>query len=199
MTKKRIYISGNANGSPEKVEQRFMEAELRLKKDPNYEVFNSYELGFAGQLANDDAKEWFELMLSCDAIYLLDSWFYSGRSILEKGIMQAFNKVILHDNKTRLDEMFEKTQRLQYVIHEVTGHPFSFYHSKGRERERCDARTIFIYYSFKYLGLRQSDLAKLFKQHHSNISHAVNKYDELCGVDDDFAQLDAKVKSLFFR
>lgn len=199
MIKKRIYISGNVNGSPEKTKQKFMDAELHLGKYPNYEVFNSYELGFAGKLAHEDAKEWFELMLSCDAIFLLDGWFYSERSVSEKAIMQDLNKVVLYERKTRLDEMFDKTQRLRHTIHEVTGHPFSFYHSKGRERERCDARTIFIYYSFKHLGLRQSDLAKLFKQHHSNISHAVNKYDELRACDNDFARLDAKVQSLLPR
>lgn len=199
MTKKRIYISGNANGSPEKVEQRFMEAELRLGKDPNHEVFNSYELGFAGILVNEDAKEWFELMLSCDAIYLLDGWFDSSHSISERGIMENMGKAVIYEKKLPFYHIFDKTERLRHLIHEYTGCDYDSIRAQGRDTEKYHPRVLFCYYCYTYLKISKIDISKLINRHRSSVLHTLEQYESLNKFCPEFKYINTKLSSAYFR
>ncbi len=199
MVKKRIYISGNAGGSSVRTSQMFFEAEQQLKENPNYEVFNSYELGFTGKLENEDAKDWFELILSCDAIYLLDGWLDSEHSILERNIMERMGKVILFEKKLAKYKAFDKTERLRNTIHDITGCSFSSIIAKGRERERYYPRILFCYYCHTYLGINKITIAQLVKRHFTSVIHALGQYEDLNEFDNEFKDMNNRLASAYFK
>lgn len=199
MVKKRIYISGNAGGSSVRTAQMFFEAEQRLKENPNYEVFNSYELGFTGKLENEDAKDWFDLILSCDAIYLLHGWLNSAHSISERDIMEKMGKAIIYDKKSPIHNAFEKTNKLRSLIHEFTGCNFDSIITQGRERERYYPRILFCYYCHAYLDINKTTIAKLVKRHFTSVIHALNQYESLNEFCPEFKEINNRLALAYFK
>ncbi|NDW11971.1 DUF4406 domain-containing protein [Bacteroides sp. 214] len=177
----KIYISGNTSGVAIDVEQRFHKAEELLSATTQCEVFNSYELGFLdiSELPKEDVVEWFKLLLSCDAIYLIDGWFQSSDCITERGIMQTMQKMVLYENPSPVYDSFDKTEELRNCLHVRLGYGFDFYRNKGRTNEEFFAKSLFCHYCFEHLKIKKNHIAKILNQSHSNILHALKLHDDL--------------------
>lgn len=127
----KLYVSGNSNGLLTKVESIFLDTEIELSN--RYEIMNAYELGFLTEsMTKENTCEWFSLLRSCDAIYLLDGWMDSNHCIVEKEVMQVMGKEIFYEHPNQINNLFEKTDSLRHAIHEVFGLSFSEIRKKGR-------------------------------------------------------------------
>lgn len=199
MGKMRVYISGNGDVPTEKTEQMFFEAEQRLKENPNYEVFNSYELGFTGKLENEDAKDWFELIWSCDAIYLLDGWLDSAHSISERELMRKMGKAIMYEKELPIYAKFDKTKKIRDLIHSELGYSFESYRAKGRNDERFFPRVLFTHYCFEWLGLKKCEIAPILNQNNCNVIHSLKKYDDLKNACPDFKEMNQIFEDTFLK
>ena len=195
---KRIYLSGNPNESQYNIQQQLLLVEQNLIRSNNCVVYNSFDLGFHNQLNSEDIKEWFNLLMSCDTLYLLDGWFYSKHCVSEYNIMQGLGKRIHYQDCNPINDIFNETLRLRKIIHEASGYDFFYYTAKGREIEKVYPRFIFIYYSFHYLNISIQDIAKILRLDRTTIIHALNRFEELYKSDLVFNQINDIVAKKFF-
>lgn len=95
----KIYISGKITGlSPDTCERLFSEAENRLKGF-GFEPVNPLKNGLP------DNSSWeqhmgrdIELLLGCNAIYLLDNWTTSRGARIELAVAMQFDLVVFNES-----------------------------------------------------------------------------------------------------
>lgn len=96
---KKIYISGPISGYDIKErKERFNEVELALVKT-GYEVVNPTKNGLPPEATtHEHMKKDIELLLTCDAIYMMEKWTHSKGCKVEFDIATAIGlEVIFHD------------------------------------------------------------------------------------------------------
>lgn len=82
----KIYISGKITGLPlEETRRKFADAQALLE-EIGFEVVNPMEKGLSPDATWEQhmVKD-FELLLSCDAIYMMDNWIGSKGASIEYG------------------------------------------------------------------------------------------------------------------
>lgn len=102
MTKKDIYIAGKISGEDRaKCTMKFGAAQMKLEKQ-GYNVVNplalvnDWRIGWAEAMRICIA----ELVISCDAIYLLSDWQQSRGAVLEATIARALGLEIINTENT---------------------------------------------------------------------------------------------------
>ena len=190
----RIYISGKISGLPlDDVKVRFADAKAFLD-EIGFEAVNPLEKGLP-----DDAP-WeqhmvkdIELLLSCDAIYMMDNWMDSTGAGIEYDIAMRTGKDIWFESNIVRDNA--KVMRIQNAIHEVTGLKFSDYITKSRKRDGFYARMIFVYHC-RAMKMKLTKIAKYVHSDHSSMLHLLRKYEDDFRFNVQFRELATRVNNI---
>lgn len=130
----RIYISGKITGLPQdEARQKFADAQALLDRI-GFEAVNPMEKGLPADATWEQhmVKD-FELLLSCDAIYMMDNWIDSKGAQIEYDVANRLGKDVWFESNVRRDNAI--VMRIQNAIHEVTGLQFNEYITKSRKRD----------------------------------------------------------------
>lgn len=190
----RIYVSGKISGLPfEEVRGRFSDAK-ELLDEIGFEAINPLEKG----LPQDAPWEMhmvkdIELLLSCDAIYMMDNWTDSVGAGIEYDIAMRTGKDIWFESNIIRDEA--KVMRIQNAIHEATGLRFSDYITKSRKRDGFYARMIFVHHC-RAIKLRLTRIAKYVHRDHSSILHLLRKYEDDFRYNEQFREIAIRVNNI---
>ena len=120
----RIYVSGKISGLPyEDVKTRFDDCQ-ELLESIGFEVINPITMGLRQEATWEQhmVKD-IELLLSCDAIYMMDNWTESTGAGIEYDIAFRLGKDIWFESSFARDN--RNVMRIQNAIHEVMGLKFS--------------------------------------------------------------------------
>ena len=173
----KIYISGKVTGFPiDAVSERFSMAESFLL-DAGFDVVNPLKNGLAV------SEPWerhiikdIELLMGCEAIYMLDCWRSSRGARIEYNVALESGKYILFESAIINRDL--SIMMLQNAIHEVTGLKFGEYDNDSRKQDCVFARMIFIHHCRKNNKMKLSEISKYIHRTHSAILHLLNVYDD---------------------
>lgn len=175
------------------VKVRFADAKAFLD-EIGFEAVNPLEKGLP-----DDAP-WerhmvkdIELLLSCDAIYMMDNWMDSTGAGIEYDIAMRTGKDIWFESNIVRDNA--KVMRIQNAIHEVTGLKFSDYITKSRKRDGFYARMIFVYHC-RAMKMKLTKIAKYVHRDHSSMLHLLRKYEDDYRFNVQFRELATRVNNI---
>lgn len=137
----KIYISGKITGLDyADVEAKFQDAQ-DLLSDIGFEVVNPLNNGLTKEHSWEQhmVKD-IELLLPCDAIYMMNNWKNSNGASIEYDIAKRMNKYMLY-------EVYNATaNKIQIAIYEVMGISFNQLISRNRKRDYFYARMIFAFH-----------------------------------------------------
>ena len=173
----KIYISGKITGFPiDVVRDRFNTAESFLES-AGFEVVNPMKNGLAvSEPWEKHIVKDVELLMSCDAIYMLDCWRSSRGARIEYNIALESDKYILFESAIINRDL--SIMLLQNAIHEVTGLKFGEYDNDSRNQDCVFARMIFIYHCRKSNKMKLSEISKYIHRTHSAILHLLKVYSD---------------------
>lgn len=172
----RIYISGKVTGIPIGVaRERFAKAQSFLE-DVGFDVVNPMRNGLptSEPWERHIAKD-IELLLPCDAVYMLDGWRLSRGARIEYDIAVETDKYVLFESQTVSRDLY--VMLVKNAIHEVTGIPFKEYDNNSRKQEFVFARMLFAYHCRRGKMLL-SDIARRIHRGHSAVLHLLNVYQD---------------------
>ena len=189
----KIYISGKVSGLDyADVRRTFQEAQDMLE-NLNFEVVNPLKNGlnhthtWEEHIARD-----IELLLPCDAIYMLANWTDSVGSGIEHSIAVRMNKAIVFERT--FTDVHQYMSRLQSAIHEATGLMFCDYTNQSRNKTAFYSRMIFAYNCIKeHVDIKY--LAGFINRDRTTIIYYVNKYDTELRYNREFADFVDKVNN----
>lgn len=173
----KIYISGKVTGFPiDIVRERFGTAESFLI-DAGFDVVNPLKNGLAvSEPWERHIVKDIELLMGCDAIYMLDCWRASRGARIEYHIALETGKYFLFESTIINKDL--SIMMLQNAIHEVMGLTFGEYANESRKQECLFARMIFVYHCRKYNKMKLLEISKYIHRTHSAILHLLNIYDD---------------------
>lgn len=173
--------------------QKFEDAQALLD-DIGFEAINPMKHGLP------DESTWekhmvkdIELLLSCDAIYMMDNWIDSKGASIEYDIANRLGKDIWFESNVQKDN--KQVMRIQNAIHEVTGMRFNEYITKSRKRDGCFARMLFVYHC-RQMRMKLTRIAQYVHRDHSSMLHLLNKYDDDFKYNSHFRDLAVRVNEL---
>lgn len=172
----KIYISGKITGLPlQETRQKFADAQALLE-DIGFEAVNPIEKGLPADATWEQhmVKD-FELLLSCDAIYMMDNWIDSKGAQIEYDAANRLGKDVWFESNVRRDNAV--VMRIQNAIHEVTGMQFKEYTTKSRKRDGFFARMLFVYHCRRQ-KMKLTQIAKYVHRDHSSMLHLLKKYED---------------------
>mgnify|MGYP000084229418 CR=1 FL=1 len=172
----RIYISGKITGLPQdEARQKFADAQALLD-EIGFEAVNPMEKGLPVDATWEQhmVKD-FELLLSCDAIYMMDNWIDSKGAQIEYDVANRLGKDVWFESNVRRDNAI--VMRIQNAIHEVTGLQFNEYITKSRKRDGFFARMLFVYHC-RCQKMKLTQIAKYVHRDHSSMLHLLHKYED---------------------
>ena len=190
----KIYISGKITGLDyADVEAKFQDAQ-DLLSDIGFEVVNPLNNGLTKEHSWEQhmVKD-FELLLPCDAIYMMDNWQDSIGARIEHRTAFEMNKDIWFESNV---VSLEKTVlRIQNAVHEATGMKFNEYTTKSRKRDGFFARMLFVYHCRRN-RMKLVEIAKYVHRDHSSMLHLLKKYEDEKKFNPNFRVLAEKVESI---
>lgn len=190
----KIYISGKITGLDyADVETKFQDAQ-NLLSDIGFEVVNPLNNGLTKEHSWEQhmVKD-FELLLPCDAIYMMDNWQDSTGARIEHRTAFEMNKDIWFESNV---VSLEKTVlRIQNAVHEATGMKFNEYTTKSRKRDGFFARMLFVYHCRRN-RMKLVEIAKYVHRDHSSMLHLLKKYEDEKKFNPNFRVLAEKVESI---
>ena len=174
--KMKIYISGRITGLPfTEVEEKFNNAK-NLLKNLDFEVINPLDNGLSKEHSwNEHMVRDIEMLLDCEAIYMLDNWTDSVGAGIEYDIAMRMGKAVWFE--TKVAHSHEYLLRIQNAIHEVTGMKFNEYTTKSRKRDVVFARMLFAYQCHQH-KMKLTSIAKYINRERTSILHLLKKYDD---------------------
>lgn len=189
-----IYISGKITGLDyADVESKFQDAQ-DLLSDIGFEVVNPLNNGLTKEHSWEQhmVKD-FELLLPCDAIYMMDNWKDSIGARIEYQTAFEMNKDVWFESNI---VSLEKTVlRIQNAVHEATGMKFNEYTTKSRKRDGFFARMLFVYHCRRN-RMKLVEIAKYVHRDHSSMLYLLKKYDDEKKFNSNFRVLAEKVESI---
>lgn len=190
----KIYIAGKISGLPyDEVRERFNGAEDLLTK-LGFEVLNpvknclDQDTSWNGHLCRG-----IELLLPCDAIYMMDNWVDSTGASIEYDIATRMNKDIWFESNVVHKDLV--VLRIQNAIHEVTGLKFNQYVTKSRKRDGFYARMIFVYHCRMH-KMKLTKIAEYVHRDHSTMLHLLKKYQDDFKYNPQFRDIAMKVNNI---
>lgn len=190
----KVYISGKISGLPiQEAKERFDNAQALLEScglDPVNPM--SKEMPENATWEQHMVKD-IELLLRCDAIYLMDNWADSRGAQIEYDIA----------NRMKLEFIFESDYiyrnrevfKIQSAIHEVIGIRLCEYNTKSRNRDFVFARMIFVY-QCRRKKMKLTQIAKYVHRDHSSMLHLLNKYDDEVRYNPQFRDMATRVDNI---
>lgn len=190
----KVYISGKISGLPiQEAKERFDNAQALLEScglDPVNPM--SKEMPENATWEQHMVKD-IELLLRCDAIYLMDNWADSRGAQIEYDIA----------NRMKLEFIFESDYiyrnrevfKIQSAIHEVMGIRLCEYNTKSRNRDFVFARMIFVY-QCRRKKMKLTQIAKYVHRDHSSMLHLLNKYNDEVRYNPQFRDMATRVDNI---
>ena len=195
----KIYISGKISGEPlDVVKQRFADAE-NLLNDMNAfdEICNPINNGLPDCASwNEHMVKDIEMLLSCDAIYLMDNWTESTWASIEYDIANRMGMDIYF--ATHEVECNKSIMKIKCAIHEATGLHFRQYANNSRKRDKVFARMIFVHHC-RENKMRLIQIGKYINRDHTSILHLLNKYNDDFRFNDIFRTMATRVNEILNR
>ncbi len=205
----RTYISGKITGLDiQEVNDKFYGVEVLLQ-DIGLEAVNPLRNGL-----NKDtpwhihlAKD-IELLLQCDAIYLMDNWVDSLGATIEYDIakrmgMHIFFETSVEETKNELIVYKAKENKyynelvasIEKAIMEVTGMKFNQYATRTKKRDSFFARIIFVHHCRK-ARMKLKRIARYIHRDHSSILYMLKKYQDEMMFNQNFRYIAKKVETI---
>lgn len=190
----KIYLSGKISGLPfPYVQQRFDDSEALLT-ELGFEVVNPLKNGL------DQEKTWnehlckdIEMLLPCDAIYMMDNWVDSTGASIEYDIAMRTGKDVWFESNVINNDLV--VMKIQNAIHEVMGLKFGDYITKSKKRDGFFARMIFVYHC-RQNKMRLVKIADYVKRDHSTMLHLLKKYQDDFNFNPQFREIATKVSDI---
>jgi chromosomal replication initiation ATPase DnaA len=193
----KIYISGKITGlSFPEVKAKFQAVQDFLE-DLDFEVVNSMNNG----LTKDDTWEQhmvkdIAMLLSCEAIYMLDNWTDSVGASIEYDIAMRTGKDIWFESRIVRNQRV--VLKIQNAIHEVTGMKFNEYITKSRKRDGFFARMLFVYHC-RQERMKLTNIAQYVHRDHTSMLYLLKKYEDETKYNPTFRELAQKVDNILNR
>ncbi|HEY9542981.1 MULTISPECIES: DUF4406 domain-containing protein [Bacteroidales] len=190
----KVYISGKISGLPiQEAKERFDNAQALLEScglDPVNPM--SKEMPENATWEQHMVKD-IELLLRCDAIYLMDNWADSRGAQIEYDIANRMKLEFIFESDYiyRNKEVF----KIQSAIHEVMGIRLCEYNTKSRNRDFVFARMIFVY-QCRRKKMKLTQIAKYVHRDHSSMLHLLNKYNDEVRYNPQFRNMAARVDNI---
>lgn len=190
----KVYISGKISGLPiQEAKERFDNAQALLESC-GLDTVNpmSKEMPENATWKQHMVKD-IELLLSCDAIYLMDNWADSRGAQIEYDIANRMKLEFIFESDYiyRNKEVF----KIQSAIHEVMGIRLCEYNTKSRNRDFVFARMIFVY-QCRRKKMKLTQIAKYVHRDHSSMLHLLNKYNDEVRYNPQFRDMAARVDNI---
>lgn len=191
----KIYISGKITGFPIDVAREKINTAESFLESAGFEVVNPLKNGLAvSEPWERHIVKNVELLMSCDAIYMLDCWRSSRGARIEYNIALETDKYILYE--TAIINRDFSIMLLQNAIHEVTGLKFREYDNDSRKRDCVFARMIFIYHCRKSNKMKLSEISEYIHRTHSAILHLLEVYSDEYKYNKNFRVIADKVDDI---
>lgn len=191
----KVIISGNITNK--EIQTTDFEAAEELLKGLGHDTVSTmridYGVGANARLKKQVIKD-MEIMIKCDAVFLLSNWKESSRSKILKVMAEEFGKTLLFE--TSVSEMNEKIQQIKDAIFEVTGLKFEQYTTDCKDRDKYFARMIFVNCCREYEGLQPSEIAKIVNRDSTLMSRYFGKYKDEVRLNKGFRLLAESVENI---
>lgn len=193
----KVYISGKISGLPiQEAKERFDNAQALLEScglDPVNPM--SKEMPENATWEQHMVKD-IELLLRCDAIYLMDNWADSRGAQIEYDIANRMKLEFIFESDYiyRNKEVF----KIQSAIHEVMGIRLCEYNTKSRNRDFVFARMIFVN-QCRRKKMKLTQIAKYVHRDHSSMLHLLNKYNDEVRYNPQFRDMATRVDNILNR
>ncbi len=190
----KVYISGKISGLPiQEAKERFDNAQALLEScglDPVNPM--SKEMPENATWEQHMVKD-IELLLRCDAIYLMDNWADSRGAQIEYDIANRMKLEFIFESDYiyRNKEVF----KIQSAIHEVMGIRLCEYNTKSRNRDFVFARMIFVN-QCRRKKMKLTQIAKYVHRDHSSMLHLLNKYNDEVRYNPQFRDMATRVDNI---
>lgn len=192
----RTYISGKISGLPfDEVQHKFKQAEellTLLDMQPVNPLKNGLDRDASWE--NHIVKD-VEILLTCDAVLMLDNWIGSRGARIEKTVAEEAGLMILFESN--IVDSNKHLQAIKDAIQDVIGLRFEQYITKSRERKAFFARMIFINYCSNN-GMSLHEIARLVKRDHTTIVHCNKTYSDDVKYNSEFREIVRKVEKILF-
>lgn len=194
----RTYISGKISGLLyEEVEAKFQAAEdllMCLDMEAINPLKNGLERGSSWE--NHIVRD-IEIMLSCDAVLLLEDWVHSKGARIEKTVAEEAGLMIFFESN-----MVDTNRQLQHIkdaIQDVTGLKFDEYTTSSRERSAFFARMIIINYCRSTEKMSLHEIARLVHRDHTTVMHCIKTYKDEVKYNSVFREIVRKVDKIMSK
>lgn len=193
----KIYISGKISGLPyDEVQERFNSAE-DLLNEIGFDVVNPLKNGLEQERSwNEHLCKDIEMLLPCDAIYMMDNWVDSTGASIEYDIAMRMKKDVWFESNVVRNNLV--VLQIQNAIHEVTGLKFNEYITKSRKRDGFYARMIFVYHCRQH-KMKLVKIAEYVHRDHSTMLHLLKKYQDDFTYNPQFRDIATKVNNILNR
>lgn len=194
----RVYISGRITGLNDKlVEGKFRAAETLLK-DLGFEPVSPLKNGLDSSHAwEEHMTRDIEMLMSCDAVFMLDNWKLSRGARIEYNIARETGKKLLFETLLVGDHKVGVSD-IQSAILEVTGLTLKEYSSKGKHRDAFYARMIFIHHAEK-AGINMKVISQLTSRDRATVMYHLKKYHTDYKYDNTFRVLAERVSEILWK
>lgn len=159
----KVYLSGQITGLPIEVARaNFKRAEKIIREMGMIPVNPIAEA--------DQSWSWDKLMiraimllLTCEAIFMLDNWMLSKGARIEKSIAEELElRIIFETNIEKTNISNSKVNLIKSVIQEITGLSFEDISTPCRARDKYFARLLFVHHGLKYLS--SADIVRILNR-----------------------------------
>jgi hypothetical protein len=132
-----------------------------------------------------------EMLLSCDAIYLLSNWRHSRGARIQRYIAEEKKIKLLFQCHEHLIE--NEIQPIKIAIKRVTGYAFEEYTTKCRKRVLLFPRMIFTWQVYR-LGVASDEvISQLIQRDRCAVGYYVKHYPDEVKYNQEFASLASEV------
>lgn len=192
MDKVKVYISGKISGLPEQeYKERFAQAEASLTAK-GYEVTNPLKNGVAsGEHWKTQMKADINLLLDCEAIYMLENWEKSEGATLERHIATALGMFVIYEREP-------KHRDIKKAINAAMGVTFKTIAEDSRNRWHVYARMIYAHHAKKQ-NQPIKQIAEETRHDESTIAYYLRRYDGEYKFNREFRAAAEKVATLLSK
>lgn len=179
---KKVYISGKISDLPIELAKQKFAAAAQLVEQLGHEAVSPFSNGL-----HDDAP-WeshmvkdIEMLLGCDAIYMLPCWEDSKGARIEKHIAEVTNKAIyeMHADKSKGGLFITYFYKVVDLACDAYGVKQEAFFSKYRCLPLVHARMI-VTHVLTLNGVHESRIAKLLNRDRTTVLHYLKKFENEC-------------------
>lgn len=191
----KIYISGKISGLPEdQVQAKFKRAEDYLHSSGHVAV-NPLKNGLTAEYTwSDHMIADIQLLIQCDAIYLLEDWLDSGGAVIEKHIADIVGLEVFTEVKERFDQrkraLYNQIfHRVESAIQDVAGVTLTDYAIPAKARDLYFIRMIHTKVCYDEGVKNKSALARRIDRSHCTTARSLELFAEEYKLNRDFREL----------